>query len=123
MKLLSLNFQRNGIGGDPFFQATAQDLSDNKGKFLITFETDESKDDEIISSSCRVSLLEGDHKHPEYSCWRGDTIAGELQILLTELREKHNVKSLFDLKIYFQNKATKTNFKIHYKDETNISKN
>lgn len=104
MKILALNFQRNGVSGNPFFAVITENLSDTKGKFLITFETKGDNDD-IDIQSCRVVMLEGIDK-PFYECWRGDTIARELQIQLESLRIKNKVKTWYDLKCLLHNKAT-----------------
>lgn len=121
MKLLSLNYQRNGISGEGFFHAIVQNLSDNKGKFLISFTTDEKQSETVNCSTCRVVMLDG-YEHPEYACWRGDVIAEEIQNCIETIRGKHNLHSFFDVSTLMKNKDTKTKLPLYYRDSPTINK-
>ena len=69
-----MNFQRNGVGGEPFFVATFSKLDDGtKGNFVATFEVDNA-DKQINSSTCRVVEVGN-----PYESWRGDNIASQIQ--------------------------------------------
>ena len=112
MKLLTLQYQRNGVSGEGFYAATVQNLTDTKGKFLITFTT-ELDGDKLEYSSSRCVMLEG-KENPFYECWRGDNIGGDLQKLLNELKAKHNVESWYDLHLIYENKVTKHKLPVRY---------
>jgi len=100
MKLLTLQYQRNGICGEGFYAATVQNLADTKGKFLITFAPKGGKD-EIDTPSCRCVMLEG-RDNPFYECWSGDNISIDLARVLNELKEKFDTYSKF--KEYYRSK-------------------
>jgi len=54
MKIIAMNFQRNGVSGEPFYVATFNKLDDGtKGNFIATFQVN-NEDTYIDSSSCRV---------------------------------------------------------------------
>lgn len=79
MKLKTLNYQRNGICGNPFYTATFNKLNDGlKGNFVATFETDEN-DKKVDGNSCRVIDID-----KPFSAWRGDRIASEIQDVLKD---------------------------------------
>jgi hypothetical protein len=117
-KLLTLNFQRNGVGGESFYSATIQNIYDYKGIFLITFNVLPIDEDKVNSTTCRCVMLEG-KDNPFYENWRGDEIGHDLNTLLQNLIKKHNVESLWDLHALYENKATKQNIPFSYKKETN----
>jgi hypothetical protein len=117
IKLLTLNYQRNGVAGEPFFVATVKNTSDTKGTFVITFTT-EADTDVINKHSCRVVMIEGYGViHPFYQCWRGDCIANELQTCINEETEKLNV-DMYDLHTILENDTTGSTYPISDKNES-----
>ncbi len=107
MKLLALNFQRNGVGGECFFVALVHNLTDVKGKFLITFDTEEKDEEETINySSCRVVMIEG-RDNCIYECWRGDRISDDISSLINDEMKKAKVKRMIHLGWHLQQKQTK----------------
>jgi hypothetical protein len=82
-KIKYLKFQRNGVGGEPFYHCLADITDDKRREMLLTFQT--KKDDkEIVWSSCRaVCLNEIDE------AWRGDVLAYELQRELSKQMAKN----------------------------------
>jgi hypothetical protein len=106
MFLQTLQYHRNGIGGNSFWSASVKNIKDCKGLFLITFETGgEGENEAIDHETCRVIMLEG-LKNPLYECWRGDNISYDLEQLLTELKKKESVTSLYDLHLIYENRDT-----------------
>ncbi|MDP2692704.1 MAG: hypothetical protein Q8O88_03650 [bacterium] len=85
MKFISLNYQRNGVSGDGFFQLVYSDKYKRTYLFLATFETQniDGKEERIISTNCRVTNLD-DFKLG----YRGDNIASEIQNMLDEKVKK-----------------------------------
>ncbi len=75
-KLLEINYQRNGVGGEGFFQLLA--TGRNKENYLITFVYDcEKTENNINTESCRVVNTSN------FSlAYRGDEFARELNNLL-----------------------------------------
>ena len=68
-KIKYLNYQRNGVAGEPFYHCLATITDDKKRDMLITFQTGVN-DTQILWSSCRaVDVNELELK------WRGDEIA------------------------------------------------
>ena len=64
-----LNFQRNGVAGEPFYHCLATITDDIKRDMIITFQA-KNDDKEIIWGSCRAVYME------DLSLkWRGDEIA------------------------------------------------
>lgn len=115
MKLIALNYQRNGVGGEPFYSVLIENLQDTKGLFLATFLT-KTKDDirEWIDwVSCRVVMIGETKNH--YENWRGDVISEQIQSLLNEEMAKVGVKDWFDLSVYLESKITgKAPFGLEY---------
>lgn len=86
MRLESLNFQRNGICGDPFWSAIVIDpAQDARGRFLATWATKGDDGDEVEVESCRFVQLDA----PQLS-WRGDRMGEDLKRYLekTKLMDK-----------------------------------
>ena len=83
-----LNLQRNGIGGNPFYVAEVQDLSEDRiVNLLVTFE--ESRDLDMIhrrgpidESSCRAVQIDD-----FTSSWRGDHYASLMNKVFKKMTE------------------------------------
>lgn len=78
MNIQHFNYQRNGVGGEPFYSLLSTTLPNvkQKSKYLITFRAVE---DGIIIDSCRVV----DINNPLH-CWRGDEVAYALASLYAQ---------------------------------------
>lgn len=90
IKIKSVNFQRNGIHGEPFCSVL---YTDKKQTFIATFRTEEDNTKEsIIPSTCRVVNLE-DHT----SCWRGDEISQQIEHALHDLMAASDLDTFWEL--------------------------
>jgi hypothetical protein len=80
MKILSMNFQRNGVSGQPFYSIVYYDdflLQKVIATFQVDYsegEPDPSEDTKIIVESCRVVC----HNEPSNG-FRGDEVAEEIE--------------------------------------------
>jgi len=81
MKILSMNFQRNGVSGQPFYTLEYQEDGKRLAATFATLgegeyksETEYRKEDSVIDSgSCRVI------EFGVNSAWRGDVAASNIQ--------------------------------------------
>lgn len=89
VKYGNMNFQRNGVAGEPFYSLTIQ-TRESKNKldnYLITFNTFEN-DMAIIPSSCRVINLNN-----LTESYRGDEFAHALNDMFNDLRNGFHLKT------------------------------
>jgi hypothetical protein len=98
-KIKYLNYQRNGVAGEPFYHCLAQITDDVKRDMIITF-TAKSDDKEIVWSSCR-SVYMGDLSLK----WRGDEIAYCLNKELYRLMAE-NKGTIYDCCTFKHNEQT-----------------
>ncbi|MBK7380501.1 MAG: hypothetical protein IPJ03_16220 [Ignavibacteriales bacterium] len=77
----NMNFQRNGVAGESFYSLTidTKEQKNERGKYLITFKTDET-DTKILRGSCRVVDLNN-----LTECYRGDQFADALNDMFSGL--------------------------------------
>lgn len=94
MRILSVNFQRNGIQGESFYSVMFADYSfmKNQNVFLATFKTPSYSEKHIDISSCRVVEIDNNN-----SSWRGDEVAYRLQNKLHEMLTRQSYNSFYDL--------------------------
>lgn len=106
MKLIALNFQRNGVGGEPFYSILFENLQDTKGTFIATFITKDVSDnkEKIDWSSCRVVMIGETKNH--YQNWRGDVLSEQIESLLNEEVIKSGVRNWYDLHVYLESSET-----------------
>lgn len=107
IKIKSLHFQRNGVGGENFY-ACYFSMKDGKSfpNMLATFQTTTLDDTDIIRSSCRVVNLNDIN-----SSWRGDEISDAIEnecgLLCKKMKEKQEGNfTIYDLT---ENNKAKTN--------------
>jgi hypothetical protein len=89
LKINNVNFQRNGVHGEPFY---AVHYTENKEEFLATFRTQPQDENIIDWTSCRVCCI-----NKPIAAFRGDYIAGFLQSSLNAMRRKQKKESIYDL--------------------------
>ena len=78
----NMNFQRNGVAGEPFYSLTLETKEKNKrNHYLVTFQTDD-KDIRVDRHTCRVVNLQDITES-----WRGDIFADYINIMFEELRK------------------------------------
>jgi len=102
MKIIAMNYQRNGVSGEPFMSALINGIAGTKGTFIATFETND-KDTEINQSTCRVVDV-----YNHYEGWRGDQISYDIQKAFKET----GLKTFYDWITKFRESAKGT---LYYK--------
>lgn len=95
MKILAMNYQRNGISGESFIVARIKNIDGRIGDFLVTFQTNDA-DKEINPHTCRVVELNN-----VYDNWRGDYISFDIQ----KLFKATGVKTYYDWLTQFRESA------------------
>jgi len=103
MKAISLIYQRNGVGGEPFYQFEFMNtynelfhfqypttLLPDKGHFIATFKTDYTNK-VIDRKTCRVTCF-----NILSMAWRGDRIADDIQKYLDKHFPLNNDQIFYD---------------------------
>lgn len=101
LKFIELNYQRNGVTGDGFFQVKFTNSEYPEGLFIATFETNDGEEngkprDTIESNNCRVTNI-----RDFSSGWRGDNLSSDIQEMLDE-----RVRQVQAKLIYYHSKIT-----------------